>query len=66
MPANGIADFDLAFAYEALARAHAIACDADKSQTCLLQAQQASESIEGEGNREYVAGELQTIADLLK
>ena len=64
--ANGIADFDLAFAFEALARAHAVAGDAPKSQAYVRQAQQAGEKIEDEGNREYVAGELKTIADLLK
>ena len=64
--ANGIGDFDLAFAYEALARAYAIAGDTAKSQAYLRQAEQAGEEIDDEGNREYVAGELKTIADLLK
>ena len=63
--AHGIGDFDLTFAYEALARAHAVAGDAAKSQAYLKQAELASEKIEDEGNREYVAGELQTIAALL-
>jgi len=56
----------LAFAYEALARAYAVAGDASKSQSYLKQAQQAGEKIEDEGNREYAAGELKTIVDLLK
>lgn len=64
--ANGIGDFDLAFAYEALARAYALAGDAAQSHSYLKQAEQASEKIEDEGNREYVSGELQTIADILK
>jgi len=62
--ANDIGDFDLAFAYEALARAYATAGDAAQSRSYLKQAEQASEKIEDEGNREYVAGELQTIAAL--
>jgi hypothetical protein len=59
--ANGIADFDLAFAYEALARAHAVADDAARSQEYRALAEQAAGQIEDEGNREYFLSELATV-----
>jgi hypothetical protein len=59
--ANGIADFDLAFAYEALARAHAVADDAAQSQEYRALAEQAAGQIEDEGNREYFLSELATV-----
>jgi hypothetical protein len=58
--ANQIGDFDIAFAYEALARAHAIAGDSEKSQEYVRLAEQAAEKIEDEGNREYFLSELAT------
>jgi hypothetical protein len=59
--ANQIADFDLAFAYEALARAYAIAGDEAQSQEYRASAEQAAEQIEDEGNREYFLSELATV-----
>ena len=61
--ANEIGDFDLAFAYEALARAYAIAGDADKSGEYIELAMGAAQQIEDEGNREYFESELATVAD---
>jgi hypothetical protein len=61
--ANEIGDFDLAFAYEALARAYAIAGDAAKSGEYIELAMRAAEQIEDAGNREYLEGELMTISD---
>ena len=61
---NGIGDFDLAFAYEALARAYAVAGDAEKSREYIRLAQQAGEQIEDEDNRGYFASELETISEL--
>jgi hypothetical protein len=61
--ANQIGDFDLAFAYEALARAYAIAEDTAKSGGYIELATQAAEQIEDEGNREYFGGELATVSD---
>jgi hypothetical protein len=58
---NEIGDFDLAFAYEALARAYAVAGDAEKSQYNVKLAEKASQQIEEEGNKEYVMSELATI-----
>jgi hypothetical protein len=62
---NSIGDFDLAFAYEGLARAHAVAGNTVESQNCAELARQAGERIEDEGNRNYFFGELDTISDLL-
>ena len=60
--ANEIRDFDLAFAYEALARAHAIAGDVAKSGEYIELAMQAAEQIEDESNREYLESELMTVS----
>lgn len=62
---NEIADFDIAFAYEALARAYAVAGDAEKSREYVELANQAAQQIEEERNREYFTSELQTVNDLL-
>jgi hypothetical protein len=62
---NEIADFDIAFAYEALARGYAIAGDAAKSREYIELADQAGQEIVEEGNREYFANELRTVNDLL-
>jgi hypothetical protein len=60
--ASEIRDFDLAFAYEALARAHAIAGESAKSGEYIELAMKAAEEIEDKGNREYLEGELLTIS----
>jgi hypothetical protein len=62
---NGIGDFDIAFAYEGLARGYAVAGDAGKSREYIKLAHQAAEEIEEEGNREYFLSELRTVSDLL-
>jgi hypothetical protein len=58
--ANQIGDFDLAFAYEALARGYAAAGDAAHSKEYVTLAEQAAEQIEDAGNREYFLSELAT------
>jgi hypothetical protein len=63
--ANEIGDFDLAFAYEALARAHAVAGDVDKGKAYLAQAEKAGANIEDENTREYVFSELAGVEALL-
>ena len=60
--ANEIGDFDLAFAYEALARAYATAGDTDKSGEYIELAMQAAEQIEDKDNREYFESELATVS----
>jgi hypothetical protein len=59
---HGIGDFDLAFAYEALSRAYAVAGDTDKSTEFFDLALEAAKAIEDRGNREYVESELATVS----
>jgi hypothetical protein len=57
----GIAGFDRPFAYEALARAHALAGDAEHMQRCLAQARALSSGIDDDHDRSYLLDELATI-----
>jgi hypothetical protein len=59
--ANGIGDWDLAFAYEALARAGRVAGDRDQAARFLLQAKAAGERIADGEDRELLSGDLATI-----
>jgi len=63
---NEIGDFDIAFAFEAIARAYAVAGEFDKSQEYIKLGKQASEQIEDEGNREYFLSELSTVSELFE
>jgi hypothetical protein len=58
---NGVGDFDLAFAYEALARGHAIAGDARQARAFTRQALAAAEGITEEDDRDLLLSDLQTI-----
>jgi DNA-binding transcriptional MerR regulator len=58
---NGIADWDLAFAYEALARGHAVAGDAAQARSFTEQALAAAEDIAGDDDRELVLSDLESI-----
>ena len=58
---NGIGDWDLAFAYEALARAHAVAGDAAQARDCTDQALAAAENITDDEDRDLVLADLETI-----
>ncbi len=58
---NGIGDWDLAFAYEALARAYAVAGDAELAREYTDQALAAAEDIVEDGEREIVLADLETI-----
>jgi predicted nicotinamide N-methyase len=58
---NGIGDFDVAFAYEALARGHAIAGDAERARAFTEQALAAAEDIAEAEDRELVLTDLETI-----
>ncbi len=60
---NGIGDFDIAFAYEALARAYSVAGDAEKSIEYIRLGEKAGELIEDKGNREYYLSELRGISN---
>ncbi len=58
---SGLGDFDLAFAYEALARGHAIAGDPEQARTCTEQALAAAEDISEDDDRELLLTDLETI-----
>lgn len=58
---NGLGDFDLAFAYEALARAAALAGQQEERDTFLQKAHAASESIAEEEDRALLLSDLTTI-----
>lgn len=58
---NGLGDFDLAFAYEALARGHAITGDAEHSRAYTEQALAAAEDIKEDDDRELLLTDLETI-----
>ena len=59
--ANGIGDFDLAFAYEALARASAVAGDGEAARGYVDQARAAREGIAEDDDRELFDADLATI-----
>jgi hypothetical protein len=58
---NGIGDWDLAFAYEALARAHAVAGDAPKARQYTDQALAAAAGIAEDDDRALLLTDLETI-----
>lgn len=58
---NGLGDFDLAFAYEALARGRAIAGDAEQARAFTEQALAAAEDISDDADRELLLTDLETI-----
>src|SRR6476660_2371162 len=58
---NGIGDWDLAFAYEALARAHAVAGDAAQARDFSVHAAAAAENITDDEDRDLVLADLETI-----
>lgn len=59
--ANGIGDFDLAFGYEAVARAKAVLGDASGAAEVKSLARTAAEAIAEQGDKDYVLSELETI-----
>jgi len=58
---NEIGDFDIAFAYEALARAHAIAGESDEAVRWLEQARKACAGVAKDEDRQVVLGDLDTV-----
>ena len=58
---NGIGDWDLAFAYEALARAYAVAGDAERARELTDQALAAAEDVAEQEDRDLVIADLETI-----
>jgi hypothetical protein len=59
--AAGIADFDLGFAYEALARAHAVAGDRGEAERWLARAHAAAADVAEDDDRELLLTDLETI-----
>jgi hypothetical protein len=59
--ANGIGDFDLAYAYEAMARAHGVVGDRDEAARFATLARQAAEAIADADDREHVLADLATL-----
>jgi len=58
---NGIGDFDLAFAYEALARAASVSGDNQSLQEYLFQANTAGEKIAEQEDKEYFFSQLGSV-----
>ena len=60
---NGIGDWDLAFGYEALARAFAVAADPETARKWTDQALAAAAAIAEDEDRDLVLADLETIPD---
>lgn len=58
---NSIGDFDLAFAYEAIARAYTVLDDKNKAEEYQSLGIEACNKIAKDDDREYVLGELNSI-----
>jgi hypothetical protein len=58
---HNIGDFDIAFAYEATARAHAVAGNKIDCEKYIKLAKEAGEQIEKKEDKDYFFGELKTI-----
>jgi hypothetical protein len=58
---NNIVDFDIAFAYEAMARAHSIVGDKTECEKHLQLAKEAGEKIKKKEDKAYFLNELKTI-----
>jgi len=61
--ANGIGDFDLAYAYEALARACAIAGSGKECEEYLMLAEKVAVEIHGDEDRRLFYADLETIPE---
>jgi hypothetical protein len=59
--AADLEEFDLPFAYEALARAHALAGDRDEAERWTTRGREAAAAIRDEDDRELVLADLATI-----
>lgn len=58
---NCIGDFDLAFGYEAMARAYSVLGNHGDKSTFIEKAKEAAKAIAEEDNRKYVGSEISTI-----
>ncbi|NHK29841.1 MAG: hypothetical protein FK730_00720 [Asgard group archaeon] len=58
---NNIGDFDIAFAYEAMARANAVAGKTKEKDEFLQRAKEAAENIKKKDDKDYFLSELKSI-----
>ena len=58
---NNIGDFDIAFAYEAMARAHAVAGDKSDCEKYIKLAKEAGEQIEKKEDKDLFFNDLKTV-----
>jgi len=58
---NSIKDFDIAFAYEAMARAHTLAGNRTECEKYLQRAKEAADQIKKKEDKDYFLSELKTI-----
>jgi hypothetical protein len=58
---HGVEDFDLAYAYEALARAHHVAGDDDTAREYAAQARARAALVTDQNDRDLVEGDLATL-----
>ena len=58
---NDIGDFDIAFAYEAMARANVVAGEQAEAEKYIQLGKEAGEQIAEKGNKDYFFSELKTI-----
>ena len=58
---NNIGDFDIAFAYEAMARSHAVADNRTECEKYLQLAKEAADHIKKKEDKNYFLSELKTI-----
>lgn len=58
---EGLGDFDLAFSFEAMARAHAVAGDESEARQWLDRAKLAAKDIAEDEDRELLLSDLQTV-----
>jgi tetratricopeptide (TPR) repeat protein len=63
--ANDIGDFDIAFAYEALTRAYAVAGQAEQSRKYIELGEQAAKNIKDKDDQAYFLDELGSVTDTL-
>ncbi|GHU96655.1 hypothetical protein FACS189483_00260 [Spirochaetia bacterium] len=58
---NDIADLDLAFGYEAVARAYAVLGDTAKAAEAKARAREAAQAIADDGDKTYCLGEIESV-----
>jgi len=59
---NGLKDFDLAFAYESMARAYSVAGDEIETKKFIIRAEEAGQMIKDQEDKDYFFSELSTIS----